>query len=247
MTTRVAAVHNNALWCDAVCRAFGCTTSRVAGLWVNHDPAPPYYSNAVTIDPAALDDQRSMVLSMLAGPLPRPWTIKDAFHTLDLMPIGFHILFAAEWIGLTGATAAASPDTEARWAAVSTDTGLVEWEAAWRGDNADADAAGSPRLFRPRLLDDPDIRFLAGRRDGDIAAVAIANRSDDGSGPVVGISNIVLSGSVPERDRRGAVIAVQAAYPGLPVVGYERGADLAAMRALGFRSLGPLRVWITDD
>gem|GEM_PF-6650955 len=66
-----------------------------------------------------------------------------------------------------------------------------------------------PRLFLPRLLDDPDIRFLAGRRDGDIA--------------------------------------VQAAYPGLPVVGYERGADLAAMRALGFRSLGSLRVWITDD
>jgi hypothetical protein len=41
----------------------------------------------------------------------------------------------------------------------------------------------------------------------------------------------------------GAVRAVAALGPGLPIVGYERGEDLAAARAAGFRVLGPLRIW----
>ena len=31
--------------------------------------------------------------------------------------------------------------------------------------------------------------------------------------------------------------------PGLPVVGYEHGADLAAAQQAGCQVLGPLRVW----
>jgi len=40
-----------------------------------------------------------------------------------------------------------------------------------------------------------------------------------------------------------AVRAVAALRPGLPIVGYEQGKDLAAARAAGFRVLGPLRIW----
>jgi len=32
----------------------------------------------------------------------------------------------------------------------------------------------------------------------------------------------------------------------VPIVGYERGADLAAAREAGCRALGPLRVWAYD-
>ena len=42
---------------------------------------------------------------------------------------------------------------------------------------------------------------------------------------------------------RSAVRAVAALRPGLPVVGYESGEDLAAAREAGGRVLGPLRVW----
>jgi len=35
-------------------------------------------------------------------------------------------------------------------------------------------------------------------------------------------------------------------FPGLPLVGYERGSELDAMVALGFERLGPLRVWTND-
>ena len=243
MTLLTAAVHNNAIWCDTVCRALGCDTELVDGLWVNRSPSPPYYSNAVTLVPDAPEAQMRVVRSMLDGPLPRPWTIKDGFHDMDLALLGFEVLFQAEWVGLDAGTDVLDHEPRSTWSAAVDDSGLLAWEAAWRVANADAGAAGLPRLFQPALLADPDIRFLAGREGGTIVAVAIANRTDDGSGPVVGISNIVLPAQEAARYRRDAVAAVRAAFPGLPVVGYEHGDDLAAMQVLGFRSLGPLRVW----
>jgi hypothetical protein len=37
------------------------------------------------------------------------------------------------------------------------------------------------------------------------------------------------------------------AFPGLPIVGYEHGDELAAWCALGFEPLGPLRVWLKNQ
>jgi hypothetical protein len=34
-----------------------------------------------------------------------------------------------------------------------------------------------------------------------------------------------------------------AIFPGTALVGYEHGDDLVAMLALGFTTLGPLRIW----
>ena len=248
MITVAAAVHNNAVWCDAVCQALGCDTAMTDGLWVNHSPSPPYYSNAVTMDRDAQAAQLGRIRSMLSFLLPRPWTIKDGFHVLDLAPLAFEVLFEAEWIGLDAdAPLSAEVARDVAWTPVADDAGLANWEAAWRGGNDAADAAGPPRLFQPALLADPDIRFLAGWQGGSITAVAVANRSDDGSGPVVGISNIGLPAVEPERHRAGALAAVRDAFPSLPVVGYERGDDLTAMQALGFQSLGRLRVWISPE
>jgi hypothetical protein len=128
---------------------------------------------------------------------------------------------------------------------VTRDEELAAWERAWRSMSTEDSTAGAGRLFRPSLLDDPDIRFLTGTRHGSIVSVVIANRSDDGSGPVVGLSNLVLAGGDPRLHGPGAIAAVRDAFPGLPVVGYERGGDLAALLALGFESLGPLRVWLS--
>ncbi len=237
------AVRNNAAWCDAVCRALGGDTAWEDGLWTQLSPSPPYYSNAITLNPDASVPQLRRIGAMLAGPLPRPWTVKDAYHTLDLGPLGFEVLFEARWITLEPGMTLRLGAAGSAWEPVTTDADLARWEHTWRGANPDADAATLPRLFQPALLVDPDIRFLWCSDDGRIVALAIANRSDDGSGPVVGISNIVLTGDDPMTQRRGAVAAVQAAFPGLPMVGYEQGDDLAAMETLGFRSLGPLRVW----
>ncbi len=247
MTGRPAAVHNNAVWCDVVCRALGCDTTWVDGLWVNRSVSPPYYPNAATVSPDDTAAQVGRVRTMLDGPLSRPWSIKDGYRALDLAELGLEVLFEAEWIGLPPGAPLPAPADELAWSPVTDDAGLAAWEMTWRGEDAAADVGGLDRLFRPALLADPDIRFLAGRDGWQIVAVAVANRSDDGSGPVVGISNIVLGGKHPERYRTGAVAAARAAFPGLPMMGYQRATDLKAMLGLGFRPLGPLRVWLTPS
>ena len=92
------------------------------------------------------------------------------------------------------------------------------------------------RAVRPALL--ADAQFLAARRDGEIAAGAILNRTGD----VVGISNVSATTAWP-----GAVATAAGLYPGLPLVGYEAGDDLAAARRHGFEVIGPLRVWMRGD
>jgi hypothetical protein len=233
-----------------VCRALGRDTARGDGLWVNRGPSPPYYSNVVTLDARAPDQQLARIRSLLDSPLPRPWSVKDSFKTLDLERLGFEVLFEAEWIGLRPEESPSEsvPDpTGPTWLPVADDAQLIAWERAWRTSNPDAGAADVGRLFQPALLADPDIRFVAGIAGGTVVGTVIANRSDDGQGPVVGMSNLVLTGKDPEASRLGAVAAVRTAFPDLPIVGYEWGDDLAAMRTLGFESLGPLRIWLTGS
>jgi len=43
--------------------------------------------------------------------------------------------------------------------------------------------------------------------------------------------------------RAACLAAAMDVSPGLPLVGYESGDDLARMKALGFTEIGPLRVW----
>jgi len=114
---------------------------------------------------------------------------------------------------------------------------LADWEAAW------GESAGGARIFLPALLRRSEIAVLAALDgEGGIVAGVIANRT----GNAVGLSNFFA------RRRRGALRAecldaATDAHPGLPLVGYESGRDLAESRALGFQPLGPLRVWLRDD
>ena len=138
-------------------------------------------------------------------------------------------LFEAEWIVLE-----ALPDrNDLSWDTVTDPGGLATWEAAWAGGG---EVTG---LFRPALLADPDCAILACHRDGALVGGVIAYTSDG----VTGISNVFKSGNAGAPLWPSAVRAAAALRPGLPVVGYERGEDLAAARRAGVRVLGPLRVW----
>jgi hypothetical protein len=102
---------------------------------------------------------------------------------------------------------------------------------------ADFDAWEVGHVFRPALLGDPGISFLSGAEGGVIANV---------TGPVVGVSNLFATGDVDEAWAY-AVRSIAARHPGLPMVGYESGDDLAVAHRAGFRSTGALRVWIKPD
>jgi hypothetical protein len=149
------------------------------------------------------------------------------------MPAGLTPLFDADWVAWDPAPRERPPADSLSWEAVTDGAQLTRWEAAWA---AGADVAG---LFRPDLLADPGCAVLGGYRDGVLAAGAIAYTA----ARVTGISNVFGTGLPSELLWSSAVRAVAALRPGLPVVGYEGGDDLAAAREAGGRILGPLRVW----
>ena len=219
-----AAVINNARWCDAVCRSHGYPGEFGGRLWISAGHALPFYPNAITLSPDVTAAEAT------AGRDPsRPFAIKDSFARLDLVSHGLTPLFDATWIAVP--TPAGGDDPS--WGAVTDRGELVRWEAAWAGGG---EVIG---LFQLALLDDPDCAVLACRRDGAQVGGAIAYTA----GGVTGISNVFKSGIADDPLWAGAVRAIARVRPGLPIVGYERGEDLAAARQAGFTVLGPLRIW----
>lgn len=233
----IRAARNNTELCDAVCRAHGNPGEFHDDIWLNRKQVPRFYPNAGTLAEPS-QQQLDLIDELIAARLPPGWAVKDSFAMLDLEPRGFRMLFDAEWIYLPGSRIRdiASARMSARWEMVRNDLALAEWEWAWSRSAGDS---SKDRIFLPPLLENEDIAVLAGFRDGHIVAGAIANRSDE----VVGWSNF-FAPAAEMRDRAAESLAtIGRVFPGLPIVGYEHGDDLRNARALGFESLGPLRVW----
>jgi hypothetical protein len=216
-------------------RSHGLSGSVSDGLWTCRGRAPPFHSNAVTLEPEGAAAQAEAIGALRAS-IGRPFSVKDSFARLDLAPLGFRPLFDAEWVLREPADppAPASP-SGAEWRRAGTTAGLEAWEAAWRENGS---PAGS-RVFPPSLLGDPELALLAAFREDRIVAGCAAHRSAE----AVGWSNYFASGDGAGALRTEAVGEAARFGPGLPVVGYERGEDLAPLLDLGFRPVGPLRVW----
>lgn len=225
----LAAARDNAEWCDAVVRGHGPAGAFAPELWTSALRTPPLYPDAVTLVPGA--PAAALVAGIdTDGP---GCSVKDSFADLDLAGAGFEVLFEARWIHRPAGPAA---DTGSRleWSAVTDAAGLEAWEAAWDGEK-------STGLFHP-ALPGRDIVFLAGRAVGRIVAGAVAHR---GSGAVVGLSNLFAADEADtDAAWAGALNAIAARWPELPVVGYESGDDLDAAVRAGFTPIGPLRVWL---
>ncbi|WP_406860783.1 hypothetical protein [Streptomyces solicamelliae] len=228
-----SAVRNNAVWCEAMCRAHGRPGVFGARAWTNARRTPLYYPDAITL---TADATAGEVLAGIDRGTPYA-SVKDSYATLDLTGEGFVPLFEAEWIHRPAGAPAPVP-TATVWTEVRTAEGLAAWEAAWRGD--DEDAAG---LFRAELLADPTTTVLAGHdaSSGRVLAGAVLT---EGAG-VVGVSNLFATDEVsPAEAWAGTLTAAAALRPALPVVGYEHGDALAAAVAAGFTATAPLRVWL---
>ena len=227
----VVAAINNAEWCDAVSRAHGAPCHFEDGFWINPGAAPPFYPNLVTLDPAGAALQQRAIAT-LRDDRKDGFGVKDSFCTLDLGASGMAPVFTANWLWLDAETPLAT--TEVMDIAVVEDPAmLAAWETAWRGGEPGAD------LFPAGLLADPRLAFLALRRGGRIVAGVALNRSEN----ALGFSNLFR-----EDDDLTALAALLTAArrhaPGLPLVGYEHGASLAACLAAGLENIGSLIVWV---
>lgn len=231
---RQACVSNSVDWYRSVSRAHGLGGAIENGVWTCRAAMPPYSSNAVTVSRSGMDAQLD-VLRDLVGAVAPPFTVKDSHAHLDLAPLGFHVLFDAQWIRLAEG---AVTEVAGGWGRVTTPRELERWEEAWR-------AHGSPaatRVFVPALLDDESVAVLAAERAGEIVAGAVANRST----AVVGLSNVFAAEGEADRRFAEAVAAVRRFAPGVPVVGYERGDALGRALREGFQAVGSLRIWLRE-
>jgi len=216
------AARNNAEWCDLVCRAHGIETVFDEDGWFAGRRTPRFYPDAVTLREGLAAGDLLPRIDSSPG-----CSIKDSFASVDLSGDGFGLLFEAEWIHREPTPQRIGSGL--RWAAMQTAEGLAVWTAA-RGDG---------HHFDPSLLDNAAVAFLLAL-DGDVpVAGAIANRSAG----AVGLSNLFSVGADPDEVWVGASDAIAVRFPGLPLVGYERGASLSAARRAGFVTVGPLRVW----
>lgn len=214
-----------------MCRSHGVANAFGDTVWSASRRTPVYYPDAVTlvpgVDPGAFLDRIDVTAPGAS--------VKDSFADLDLAPAGFEVLFEASWIHREAQPVPGAGD--AGWQVVDDADGLRDWALAWDAGEGHAD------LFRPGLLDEPDVHVLARRSGGRVVAGAVANRTDD----VVGLSNLFTSDGDTDSAWAGALERVQHLYPALAVVGYERGDDLTVALRHGFRSIGPLRVWLAHD
>src|SRR5262249_1477635 len=148
------AAYNNAMWCDAVCRAHDCPGEFQETLWLTRLGTPRFYPDAVTTSGVeAAPAQLEAIADLIGSTRQREWFVKDSFHCLRLNSLGFEPLFDAEWIAMSGARpdiGHSQPDY--RSTIVTDEAGLIAWERSWAGEEARTAATPQPRVFMPRLL-----------------------------------------------------------------------------------------------
>ena len=224
----VRAAANNAGWCQTVCRAHGIPGLLAGGLWQAAAPPPRFYPDAVTLVPGLDPAGVAAAVPARAGA-----SVKDSFADLDLSGYGFDALLEAQWVWREAGAdvpvrlTVAPPPTRLHWTAVGSGEQLAEWGAA----------SGQRDTFPPELLSDDGVRFLTARADSEVVGRAALCLG----GGVVCVSNM-WSGGPGVWETLGEVVC--RLFPGHPVAGYERGAELAEAVAAGFMPVGPLRVWV---
>jgi len=224
------AARTNAEWCDLFCQSHGVVGTFHPDAWASVRRTPPLYPDAVALDRSISGERILSYVDDSAG-----CSIKDSFAAMELAAAGFRILFEAEWV-YRPSSMPTSPVTGLRWERTRDIKTLSQWERAW---NSLVEPTG---FFPPVLLGHPAVLILAGYAGHELIAGAIVN----GSASSVGLSN-VFSRPDDLNDTYADIVAATANYfPGFAIVGYESGKALVAARAQGFRSVGPLRVWLKD-
>jgi hypothetical protein len=237
------AARNNALWCDAVCRAHGIPGEFLDDLWLNRERTPRFYPDAVTlVGSQAASSQMSALSAMIESSRGRSLAVKDSFSCLDLSLYRFKPLFEAEWISCNSPSARvnALPGCY-RWEEVRSEPELTAWECAWANEPPSLPKQTDQRVFRPNLLSDPEIVFVSAWCNEVVVGGGILNRGAE----VVGLSNVLTRSHEPEAIWQGLITQAAERFPSLRLVGYERGPELAVAHRSGFESIGPVRVWVS--
>ncbi|TJY42572.1 hypothetical protein E5161_06875 [Cohnella pontilimi] len=216
-----AAIQNNVIWCDLVCQSHGVAGKTSGHLWGVLSNAPPYYPDMITLNKnMTVQEIQDFIGSREIR------AIKDSFANVELTPLGFKLLFSAEWI--YHAPIHLDENTSSAWRVVTTEHELEKWNLAHASEN----------VIKPSLLNRDDVRIFI-QNEGDGISGFIANLGAD----TMGISNVFSAQGVDKQLWADIIKAASLEFPGVPMVGYEHGKDLEMALLAGWQSLGPLRVW----
>jgi len=240
MSTLAQAVVNNALWCDAVCRAHDAPGHFAPSAWVNANNTPPLYPNMITTTADDVANHLKTVELLVKARPDFPHAVKDSFTRLDLEPLGFMQLFSAQWFARTPAPVPDNLLHEAtRWQHLGTTPELISWEKAWRKAGKNEDILEIP-MFPAKFLTEPGVIFLASQSADSITAGAIAYEASG----VIGITNFFSKPSEGRIQFAACLNSLHTSHPEATIVGYEREHTLSEYTGLNLQSLGPLRVWL---
>ncbi|SET03532.1 hypothetical protein [Paenibacillus sp. NFR01] len=217
----VTAVLNNIVWCAMVCETHGISSTLKKHIWKTTSKAPTFYPDMITSNGCATVDE--VIENIGNNDIS---SIKDSFASLDMSPLDFEMLFTAEWI--YHEPVANLEPVKRGWCHVTTEKDLADWASFHLSEN----------VIRPELLGRPDVKIYLSRKIGDVAGF-LANLGAD----AVGISNVFSS--VNCNNVWSDILQIVAFdFPGLPMVGYQRGDGLTAALQSGWTSVGPLNVWV---
>lgn len=217
----VTATLNNIVWCEIVCETHGITATSSKHIWRTTSKAPAFYPDIITSDSCVTIDE---VVDIIGNN--DISSIKDSFANLDMSQFGFGMLFKAEWIYHEPVDNLEPVQTG--WCHVTTEKELADWTSVH----------GSENVIRPELLARPDVKIFLHKKKGEVAGFIASLGAN-----AVGISNVfssVNSGNAWSDIHNIAAVD----FPGLPMVGYERGDGLTAALQSGWTTVGSLNVWV---
>lgn len=223
------AVANNADWCRSIARSQGLSYRDTSSVWYSSEKMPPFYPNLVTLEPT---NDTPKEIEILEESLRTEWGVKDSFSSLKLDERGFSVLLGAEWYIREPAEWNAQTTGVESVQLVKTERQLSAWVDAW-GETT----AGST-VFGGKLLEDESVELLYVESGGKVVAGIACNLSE----VVVGISNAFGAPS----SISACIGRCAEANPSRALVGYGSSAELRGLDRLGFRSLGPLRIWLKN-
>jgi hypothetical protein len=222
------AARNNAEWCASFCKTRGINGRFDSDAWTSATRTPPLYPDAVTLVAGASVEAVLLRVDTSVG-----CSIKDSFADLDLAPLGFDRLFAAEWLYQEPRSEAAPHN----WSMITRQDELERWESAW------GISTGPRPFFRRELLADQHVAVLARYEGTAVVSGATANRSRT----VIGLGNVFDLRRDLESAWRDAASAARALWGAMPAVSYDFGEPLAAAKRAGFAPSGRLVVWVKRE
>lgn len=232
------AILNNVYWYRAMFQAHQLASVVDDLMWRSEASPPPFHSNLVVLSPAVDMSRVRERLKALEHTLAAGFSMKDSFANLDLAGAGYEVLFEANWIWHEP-THERSTGARDAWVSITAPEDLAAWEDAWWGDARNSLSGPTGRQFPASLLESPHHRFFAKLDGKTIVAGAIANRSPG----AIGLSNAFRLNAPVFDDWTGLMQCASEHFPGVPMVGYERGEALDQALAAGFVTCGALRIW----